>query len=97
MSFIYSVIVGVVFGLIGVPILVSILSILVLISFRSIKEIIFKKDFITGVESAYPLYLTNLKQASKTTENAALKYYLQSLLFDSLIAFIGFAITKFIV
>lgn len=96
MPFIYSLIIGVVFGLLGVPTLVSILSILVLVSFRSLKEIIFKKDFITGVESPYQLYLTNLKLANKTTDNAALRYCLQSLFFDSLVAFTGFAITKFI-
>lgn len=97
MPYFYSAVIGIIIGFINVPILIGMVSILILISLRSIKEIIFKRDFITGVQSPFQLYLTNLEQANRTKDRAALKYYLQSLLFDSLIAFIGFAITKFIV
>ncbi len=96
MSFLYAIIVGAIFGFIKTPVLVGIVSILILVSFRSVKDILFKKDFITGVQSPYQLYLINLEQLNRSKDKSALKYYLESLLFDGSISLITFVLIKVI-
>lgn len=96
MSFIYSIIVGAIFGFIEIPILVGIGSIFIIVSFRTVKDIVFKKDFITGVQSPYQFYLINLERLNKTKNKSALKYFAQSFFTDGSIAIIVFFIIKFI-
>jgi len=94
MPFIYAIIIGAIFAFIKVPATISIISILVLVSFRAIKDILFKKDFITGVQSPYQLYLLNLERLNRNKEKAALKYFAQSFIIDSSIAIVAFVIIK---
>ena len=91
--FSYAIFIGVIFGFSDLSIPFSILLILLLVSFRSLREIIFKKGLLSGT-SPYQLYLANLEKMNVTKSYAALKYYLQSLLFDSLIALITFGLIK---
>ncbi|MCK9425715.1 MAG: hypothetical protein M0Q21_06735 [Ignavibacteriaceae bacterium] len=97
MSFLYAILIGVIFGFSELTIPSSILLVLVLVSFRSLKDIIFKKDFITGVASPYQLYLMHLEKMNVSKSYAALKYYLQSMLFDGLISLTVFGLIRLIV
>ena len=90
LPFIYAIIIGAIFAFIRMPANFSIVSILVLMSFRAIKNIPFKKDFITGVQSPYQFYLSNLEQLNRNKNKAALKYFANSFLIDSSIAVVIF-------
>ena len=96
MSFFYAIIIGIILGLANLSAIKSILIILGLIIIGGIKELIFKKDFITGNPSAYQLYLENLDKLNKSKDKAAIKYFLQSFLFDGTISIIVFAVVKII-
>lgn len=77
MTFIFSIIIGLIFGISNLTVLISIISILFLTSLRSTKDILFSKDFITGTESAYKIYLHNLELSNKNKNYARIKYILQ--------------------
>jgi len=94
MSFVYSIIIGLIFAFIKMPVTIGIISILVLVSLRAIKDILFKKDIITGVQSPYQFYLLNLERLNRDKDYAALKYFAQSFLIDSSIALVVFVIIK---
>ena len=86
MPLLYAIMIGVIFGLANLSLFVSILIIIGLISFNSIKDIIFKKGFMTGVISPYQLYLENCAQLNKSQNNTAIKYFFRSLLTDGVVA-----------
>jgi hypothetical protein len=96
MSFIYAVFVGAAVGFSDLSIVLSIVLIIVSVSLRPIKDILFKNDFITGTLSPYQLYLMNLNKINKIESSPALKYYGLSILVDGAIAIIVFIIMKFI-
>lgn len=96
MSFVYAIVIGLVIGFADLSITVSLVLILLLVSFRSMKDILFKKDFITGTTSPYQLYLMNLNTANKKENNPAIRYYLQSLLFDGAISVVLFFVIRFL-
>lgn len=94
MPFIFAIIIGAIFGFIKMPVTISIISVLVLVTFRTLKDILFKKDFITGVQSPYQLYLLNLEKLNRSNEKAALKYFAQSFLIDGFISVVVFIIIR---
>jgi hypothetical protein len=96
MPFLYAIMVGVILGFANLSLFESILIIIGLISFNSLKDIIFKKGFMTGILSPYQLYLENLAGLNKSLNNAAIKYFFKSLLTDGIISTIVFLLIRVI-
>ena len=88
MNFIYAIILGIIFGLSEIDFFYALLLILLLVFVYALKDIIFKRQFITDIPSAYVLYVNNLEKMGRSIDKAWISYLVKSILVDGIIAIV---------
>ena len=95
MNFLYSALIGLVFGFSNEKWFSALLWIFFCLIALALKDILFRKDFITKTASPYVIYVENLIKQKNNAKGAIIKYILQSLLIDGGISILIFFIVRF--
>ena len=72
----------------------DILVIIFFVFLYALKYIIFRRQFFTGIPSAFVLYVNNLENLGRPTERAWISYLVKSIFVDGIIAMMIYLIVR---